>query len=366
MKKVLLVAKWFFGITYILIGIEAFGDSILKAVLAILLGLFITPLTLQFFEKTAKITIPRLYKWAIAVGGCLVFAFLMNSINTAKDKNARVLLSEAIEQINSGDIKGASVSLKAIEANSTSLKDSIADLITLINKAQSNEYAIEVLGSMTDDEFAKFEKGQLTKEYISYPVLNRSFMTLMASNKEKKREMMKMIADAEIRKAENEKIAKARLAGAVKKLRTTYDDIQETTWYYSKSTTRYRNENSFHIYMGKSKEGNPWLRFVIQYAGDDWLFIQKYIIKTDNNTYTIEPSIGEIEKDNDTDVWEWYDTKMDANKLDIIRDMINSKSVKLRMEGKQYYKDRIISKQEIQNIKNVLEAYEVFSDSKQL
>jgi len=165
-------------------------------------------------------------------------------------------------------------------------------------------------------------------------------------------------------KIESEKADKERLANATKKLRTQFDDVKGITWYYDKSTPQYTNYNSFHIYIGTEKTKRPWLRFRIQYTADDWLFIQSYIIKTDNSTYTIETSYGQVETDNGSDgIWEWFDVKMDNTKYQIVKDIIDSKSVKLRYNGKQYYKDRHLTNSEKQGLRNVLNAYEALGGS---
>lgn len=160
-------------------------------------------------------------------------------------------------------------------------------------------------------------------------------------------------------KAEREKAEKERLANATKKLRTKFDDMKEITWYYDKSTPQYTNYNSFHLYIGKEKRSKPGLRFRIQYASDDWLFIEGYVIKTDNETYTISTSYGEVEKDNGSGgIWEWYDVSMNNRHYVMIKDIISSKSVKIRHNGRQYYKDRTITSKEKQGLQNILNAYE--------
>ena len=165
-------------------------------------------------------------------------------------------------------------------------------------------------------------------------------------------------------KAEKEKAEKERLANATKKLRTKYDEMKGITWYYDKTTTQYNDRNSFHLYMGKKDNGKPWLRFRIQYKGDSWLFIESYIIKTDNNSYTINTSYGEVERDNGYGgIWEWYDTSMDNRLYNIVKDMIDSKSIKIRHNGKQYYRDRNITANEKQALKNMLDAYEALGVS---
>lgn len=160
-------------------------------------------------------------------------------------------------------------------------------------------------------------------------------------------------------KIEKERVEKERLTNATKKLRTKYDDIKGITWYYDKGTPKYNNYNSFHLYMGKENTEKPWLRVKIQYTSDDWLFIKNYAIKTDSNSYTISTSYGEVEKDNGSgDIWEWYDVPMDNRLYNMVKDVIKSKTVKLRHNGKQYYKDRTISEKEKQGLRNMLDAYE--------
>lgn len=159
-------------------------------------------------------------------------------------------------------------------------------------------------------------------------------------------------------KIQKENEEKEKLANATKKLRTSYDDIKGITWYYDKGTPKSASVNSLYVYMGKASSGTPWLRFTIQYASSDWLFIEKYIIKTDNNSYTITTSRNEVERDNGYGgIWEWYDVKLDQNLYNIIKDIISSKNVKIRYNGKQYYKDRTVTEKEKKGLQNILDAY---------
>lgn len=172
---------------------------------------------------------------------------------------------------------------------------------------------------------------------------------------------LKKIAEAK-KKEEAEKIKKEkqRLANATRKMRKKYDDMNGITWYYDKSSPRYTNYNGFYAYIGKEKNGLPWLRLRIQYAADDWLFIEKYIIKVDGVTYTIsEEKYGEIETDNgDGGIWEWLDRAVDNDEFEIIKAVANGKNVKIRFVGKQYYKDKIITSRQKLALRNVLDAYE--------
>jgi len=161
-------------------------------------------------------------------------------------------------------------------------------------------------------------------------------------------------------KAEKEKAEKERLANATKKMRVKVDDMNDITWYYDKSSPQYNNYNGFYAYIGKKKGSKPWLRLVIQYASDDWLFIEKYIIKVDGQTYNItEDYYGEIKTDNGSGgICEWLDRKIGYSEYQIIKAVANGKDVKIRFNGKDYYKDKTITVQQRAALRNVLDAYE--------
>jgi hypothetical protein len=159
---------------------------------------------------------------------------------------------------------------------------------------------------------------------------------------------------------EKEKAEKDRLANATKKMRVKVDDMNDVTWYYDKTSPQYTNYNGFYAYIGTSKGSKPWLRLVIQYAADDWLFIEKYIIKVDGQTYNItEDSYGEIKTDNGSGgIWEWLDRKVGYSEYQIIKAVANGKDIKIRFNGKDYYKDKTITGQQKIALQNVLDAYE--------
>ena len=156
------------------------------------------------------------------------------------------------------------------------------------------------------------------------------------------------------------KAEEKRIANATSKMRKKTDDMNGITWYHDKTSPRYTNQNGFFAYIGKKENSSPWLRLTIQYAADDWLFIEKYIIKVDDVTYTIsEEKYGEIETDNGSGgIWEWLDRAVDQNEMEIIKAVANGSNVKIRYVGKQYHKDRTITSTQKQALRNVLDAYE--------
>lgn len=160
---------------------------------------------------------------------------------------------------------------------------------------------------------------------------------------------------------EKEKAAeKAKRMQAVNKLKSKYDDISGTTWYYNPYFTHYTNSNHISIYMGKKKTGSPWLRLLMSYYGDDWIFFDNAYLSYDENTREIT---FDKYKDKETEnsggyVWEWIDVGVDSSILSYLRQMVDGKSVKMRLSGK-YTKTRTLTASEINGIKDVLLAYDV-------
>lgn len=174
----------------------------------------------------------------------------------------------------------------------------------------------------------------------------------------KKNALIKEVAEKEQQRKEEQ-----RLASATKKMRKKYDDIRSISWYYDKSSPQYvSSRTNFYAYIGKKGDGYPWLRLVIQYVADDWLFIEKYTIKADGEIYEIkENSYGEIETDNGYgDIWEWLDRKVGQREFQIMKAVAYGKDVKIRFNGKKYYRDRTITSKEKLALRNVLDAYEAF------
>jgi len=160
---------------------------------------------------------------------------------------------------------------------------------------------------------------------------------------------------------EAEKAAKAKAAQELKNaladLRVKTDSVTNKKWYYARTTTQYVDSNSIHLYMGQEQGSEPYLRFRIQYAGDDWLFINKFTLNVDGEVFVIEPDYGDMERDNDSDVWEWYDTNPSDQNVSMLKAIMNSKKAVIRCEGDQYYKDRTITSTEKKALKAVLTGY---------
>lgn len=258
-------------------------------------------------------------------------SYFTNSIETLKSENTKMVteLNQTKEENKSlkselEEIKfGASNLIKEIE---TSYKAKLYD------KAIS-EIDILIQKHPTSTEAEKAKEIKLAIEKI--------------------KEQESKVQQAELKKKMDEE--KKRLEQATSKMRKKVDEVQGITWYYDKTTSSYNNVNSFHTYIGERASGSPWLRLRIQYAGDNWLFIDNYKFLIDGRNYEITPV--EVERDNNADVWEWYDTDADKSNIDIIKAIIESDKAVVRYEGKQYYKDRTITSAEKKALQNVLDAF---------
>ncbi|PKK35114.1 hypothetical protein BWI96_18855 [Siphonobacter sp. SORGH_AS_0500] len=152
------------------------------------------------------------------------------------------------------------------------------------------------------------------------------------------------------------KVSEEEVAKALKPLRKSYDEFKKIGWYYAPNGFRYKSDNQVSAYMGKEGE-NIWLRFVVAYSGDDWLFVKGCKILTDKNDYDIIPE-NDFERDNaGGDVWEWIDETMTPTYFSMLEDISTSKKAKIRYNGNQYYHDRNITQREKQAIATILKAY---------
>jgi hypothetical protein len=70
-----------------------------------------------------------------------------------------------------------------------------------------------------------------------------------------------------------------------------------------------------------------------------------------------------FERDNDSKIWEWYDSTVTEADLHMIRTIIASKNSVIRFNGRQYRKDKPITSSQKQALRNVLDAYKVLGGS---
>lgn len=176
------------------------------------------------------------------------------------------------------------------------------------------------------------------------------------------REAARAKQNAEQRAASQEAARKDAAEGkaALARLSKKVDDVKNVTFFRHRDSTPYVNTRSdLQLYIVTEKGSSPTLRLAITYVADDWLFVQKYFIKTDTASYTIDPgSTFSIERDNSGGkIWEWYDAVVADAQLPMLQELSKAKRATLRYEGRQYYKDRTVSAAELGRLRDVLLAY---------
>ncbi|MCB1187674.1 hypothetical protein KDL29_10965 [bacterium] len=222
----------------------------------------------------------------------------------------------------------------------------IAELNALLNKLNYiTDNAIKY-----ESEVSKLDLDGLTEKSI----LISSALSELEKIRAKELEEEKIIKE-KAKKEQEKKLAKLE-----KSVRKQYDEFDEITWYTHSSVPKYDNTRSYlSVYFQVSNSKARNLRFKNVYTADDWLFIESYEYKTDNNQYSIYKGHFGVERDNGYgDIWEWYDDPVDSELRNMLEDIASSKKVLIRYNGKQYQKDRTISTEEKNAVRDMLELYD--------
>lgn len=203
------------------------------------------------------------------------------------------------------------------------------------------------------------EQGELSKALEELSKLDANYPTSNENIEGKK------LAESinEVIAKENAEIQKKReqaMASATKNLSKDVDEVSGITFYQHKTSTKYINTNDFYTYIAISEGSDPWLRLKIQYAADDWLFIESVIVKVDDETFTLtEKEYGEFKTDHSAGkIWEWLDREVNGSELEMLKAIADAKKVIVRYNGRDYYKDKTLSAKQITAVKEVLTAFE--------
>ena len=158
------------------------------------------------------------------------------------------------------------------------------------------------------------------------------------------------------------KAEKAKRMSAVNKLKKKFDDVSGITWYSNPYFEHYNDSNHISLYIGVQEGYSPWLRLKMSYYGEDWIFFENAYLFYDGKTKEIFFNEYQDKKtDNYTTCWEWIDVSVDNSTLSFLKEMVNGKTLKMRLRGK-YTKTKTLSTAEINGIKDVLLAYDVLKN----
>lgn len=240
--------------------------------------------------------------------------------------------------------------IEALEKKNLSLVDSLRTVQEELNayRYSPSKLCSNVSVLFKDEKLEALEKieKQLEKYHPESPEL-----TEVKSLCQKIRTIRQQRKDEEIKKRMQ----------AVNRLKKTYDDVSDITWYENPYFTHYNNVNRTSLYIGK-KDNSIWLRLKMSYDGEDWIFFKNAYLSYDGNTQEIFFDEYRDKKSDNSggDVWEWINVSVDSSLLTFLRAMVDGKSVKMRLSGK-YTKTRQLSTSEIKAIKDVLLAYDVLT-----
>lgn len=206
---------------------------------------------------------------------------------------------------------------------------------------------------------AKLERQQFVKDSIARVEFVRDSIAKRKQFVEDSIAERKMFVEDSIARAKNAEIIKTHKSLFIEKK----DEFSNTIWVEPKDAPKYRNRNGVYCYFKLENGVASNFRFVYQYYADDWLFIKNMIFNIDGeNNITIVPKM-ETDCGNGGMIWEWCDefvsSKDNYNGIDeeLIKNIANAKSVKIKMNGKQYYDTRTLTAKQIKSIKDSYEYY---------
>ena len=133
------------------------------------------------------------------------------------------------------------------------------------------------------------------------------------------------------------------------------------TWVTPKDRPMYIDVNGIYCYFQTNDEKASNLRLKIQYAADDWLFIQSYKFSIDGMVFDYYPD--NIDRDNNSTIWEWADNQVTAFDQSLLTALMMAKNAKIRYIGRQYHKDRVITAKQLKSIKRTVQLYRAMGGS---
>jgi len=341
MRIISLGLSWIFGLLFLIMGLVGMVGSRVVPIPAILISLLLLPPVRKLvYSKTNK-----KLSFKSRTGLILVLFLVLGGLSAWEgDNQNKALASEQLAQktivvsndfkanrakiisdlkiaIDSHEFKTASTLIQKYKITGDQellrLEKQMKSQLATLERTRRTNTLLETLkgvpGSQHQENIDLYKKlaalnpgEQLYKTKIAH---YENLQT--AATKEKKLE-----ADQERAAADRKK--KEHAAIAVSKMRKNVDEMEGITWYRDKSTPKYTNKKSIHLYFGNKSGSRPWLRMRLQYAANDWLFIRSFFVVADGQRF--DKNHAEFERDNGSGgIWEWYDESTNAQDIAMIR-----------------------------------------------
>ena len=154
-------------------------------------------------------------------------------------------------------------------------------------------------------------------------------------------------------------IDSAKIKALIKDFRQKKDEYSNDNkiWYHPKSSPLYTNDNGIYCYFCTENGVAENLRFRLQYYADEWLFFKSVNFSIDGKAYQYIPMSTETDSGNGGYIWEWFDESLSGPDKDLINALSNAQSAKMKLIGRQYYQEKIVTKSQITAIRQTLELY---------
>lgn len=135
-----------------------------------------------------------------------------------------------------------------------------------------------------------------------------------------------------------------------------YDEVEDYTWFMpTQNIGVFKCSINPCMYFSDSDGDVGWI--VFRYAGDQWVFFDSLIIKTDNNKYTKTFDYGEVKEDMDVGgVTETVEVPFDKEMYKTLEDIVHSDKAIIRFSGEHIY-DYEVTQQDKQLIQAFLDCY---------
>lgn len=179
-----------------------------------------------------------------------------------------------------------------------------------------------------------------------------------AATLEAAEERLEVLEEEERKRIEAEKERERQ--AVLSRLRKEEDKVEGITWYESNSQPYYENYGCYALpYIGE-KGSSVWLRFRMNYTGDNWVFFEKVIFVVDGEKTTKYYDYYDVNRDNGYgDVWENVDISPSSSDIELLKKIANSTETTIRFQGDDYHYDFTVPSSQKQGIKDVLAAYDI-------
>lgn len=266
----------------------------------------------------------------------------------SEQNSLKVQLSKLEEEIKS--LKSENTKL---ESENTKLNSENAKIENELNKCVNGSInLLKKAGDFRRDE--KYEDAVKIYEEIiqSYSTSNEAIAA-----EQNIKEISKILGEKE--KEELKKASK-------KNLSIKHDEFKELTFYEDVRANKYHYGDIDHVSDPKTKlslyfsvpdnsKKAEALRFKIGFSDDDWLFVENVTFLVDSKQYEVTE---DFQRDNSGGaVYEWIDVPVDYSTHQILKSLMNGKSIKVRFTGSQYYDDALINTEQIEAIKSIYDLY---------